>query len=119
MKVLFVAYLLDFGLLTLCLGQGGGSFLVTAPIRYLGTISYSAYFWHFVVLRMSERLNLSPFSHPYDAPGWLQFLVLLTAVAALTVIFATITYRLIELPMIRLGRNLAAKAATDPTVVPA
>jgi exopolysaccharide production protein ExoZ len=117
MKVLFVAYLLDFGLLTLCLGKGGGPFLVTAPIRYLGTISYSAYFWHFVMLRMSDRLNLSPNSHPYDAPGWLQFLVLLTAVAAMTLIFAASTYRLIEMPMIRLGRKLAANAATKPNVL--
>jgi peptidoglycan/LPS O-acetylase OafA/YrhL len=112
MKVLFVAYLFDFGLLALCLGKGGGPFLVTAPIRYLGTISYSAYFWHFAILRMIDRLGLSPYSHPYDAPGWLQFLLLLTAVAALTVIFSTATYRLIEMPMIRVGRHLAAKTAT-------
>jgi exopolysaccharide production protein ExoZ len=116
MKVLFVAYLFDFGLLALCLGKGGGPFLVTAPIRYLGTISYSAYFWHFVMLRMIGRLYLSPYGLPHDAPGWLQFLLLLTAVAALTIIFSTATYRLIEMPMIRLGRNLAAKAATKPTV---
>ncbi len=119
MKVMFVAYLLDFGLLTFCLGQGGGSFLVTAPIRYLGTISYSAYFWHFAVLRIIGRLNLSPYDHSYDAPGWLQFLVLLTAVTVLTIILATITYRWIEMPMIRLGRRLAARAAAQPAAVPA
>ena len=61
---------------------------------------------------MIDRLSLSPYSHPYDAPGWLQFLLLLAAVTALTVMFSTATYRLIEMPMIRLGRNLAAKAAT-------
>ncbi len=113
-KVLFVAYLLDLGLLALCLGKGGGRLLVNAPIRYLGTISYSAYFGHFVMLRIVDRLNLGPYSHQYDAPGWLQFLLLLTAVAALTIFFATLTYRFIEMPMIRLGRNLAAKSAGTP-----
>jgi peptidoglycan/LPS O-acetylase OafA/YrhL len=68
---------------------------------------------------MADRLDLSPYIHGFDAPGWLQFLVLLAAVVVLTAIFATITYRLIELPMIRLGRNLAAKAAETSTVLPA
>jgi peptidoglycan/LPS O-acetylase OafA/YrhL len=116
MKVLFVAYVLIFGLLVYCLSQGGGQFLVTAPIRYLGTISYSAYFWHFVVLRMIDWLEISPYSRHYDAPGWLQFLVLLTIVAAFTVVFATVTYRWVEMPMIALGRMLAEKAAIKAPV---
>jgi peptidoglycan/LPS O-acetylase OafA/YrhL len=104
-KILFVAYVFDFGILTLCLGRGGGRFLTIAPIRFLGTISYSGYFWHFAVLRVIERLGLSSFGSAY--PGWLQFLSILAAVAALTVMLATATHRLIEMPMIHMGRKLA------------
>ena len=52
-------------------------------------------------------------------PGWVQFLVLLAAVTALTVVLATLSYRLVELPMIRLGRRLAARLAAKPLAVPA
>ncbi len=119
LKLTFAISVLDFGLLAFCLGRGGGRLLVSRPIRYLGTISYSAYFWHFAVLWEADQLRLSPYISPYPVPGWVQFLVLLSAVTILTVILASLSYRLIELPMIRVGRTLAARLATKPIVVPA
>jgi peptidoglycan/LPS O-acetylase OafA/YrhL len=70
--LLLMAYVLDFGLFALCLGQGAGTVLIGRPIRYLGTISYSAYFWHFVALWVLARLDLMPDRWPLSP--WLQFL---------------------------------------------
>jgi peptidoglycan/LPS O-acetylase OafA/YrhL len=67
------------------------------------------YFWHFVVLWTFARLDLGPDRLP--SASSLQFLVLLAGVITGTVITSTITYRLIERPMIRIGRQLADKVA--------
>jgi peptidoglycan/LPS O-acetylase OafA/YrhL len=112
--LLFAAYVLDFGLLAFCLGQGAGRSLIRAPIRYLGTISYSAYFWHFVALWAVGWLDIAPPQYASALPGWLQFLILLAVVIITTTIASTITHRLIEQPMIRIGRQLAEKVEITP-----
>jgi peptidoglycan/LPS O-acetylase OafA/YrhL len=108
-----MAYVLDFGLFALCLGQGAGTVLIGRPIRYLGTISYSAYFWHFVALWVLARLDLMPDRWPLSP--WLQFLAGLVVVMIATGVAATMSYRLVEQPMIRIGRQFAQKV----TIVPA
>jgi exopolysaccharide production protein ExoZ len=116
MKILFVVYTLDFGLLAFCLAQGAGHVLVNACIRYLGTISYSAYFWHFAALWALGPLGLDQFCRD-SAIKWPYFVALLAGVIAVTVVLSSITYRVIETPMIRVGRKLAAMAAGKPSVV--
>jgi exopolysaccharide production protein ExoZ len=116
MKILFVVYTLDFGLLAFCLALGAAPILVNAPIRYLGTISYSAYFWHFAVLWALGVLGLGQFDHD-SASKWPHFVALLAAVTAPTVVLSSITYRFIESPMIRIGRKVAATVAVKPSVV--
>jgi peptidoglycan/LPS O-acetylase OafA/YrhL len=117
MKILFVVYTLDFGLLAFCLAQGaGGRVLVNAGIRYLGTISYSAYFWHFAALWALGPLGLDQFGHD-SAIKWPYFVALLAGVFAVTVVVSSITYRFIEAPMIRVGRKVAATAAVKPSVI--
>jgi exopolysaccharide production protein ExoZ len=114
MKILFVVYTLDFGLLAFCLAQGAGPILVNAPIRYLGTISYSAYFWHFAVLWALGVLGLAQFDHD-GASKWPHFVALLAAVTAPTVALSSLTYRFFEAPMIRVGRKVAATTAGRPS----
>jgi peptidoglycan/LPS O-acetylase OafA/YrhL len=73
---------------------GAASVLDNAIMRWLGTVSYSMYLWHFVV---------------WTAGGWLgrpSFLPLYVATVVITTLCASLTYALIERPGIRLGAAL-------------
>jgi exopolysaccharide production protein ExoZ len=111
--VLPMVYALPFALCTWCLAKGGGGLLVNPAIRYVGKVSYSAYFWHFAVLGLlGHLLAFGP-----ATPGWLQFAAVFGAAVVLSVGISSITYRLVELPMIRLGRQLAASLAAKRVAV--
>jgi exopolysaccharide production protein ExoZ len=77
------------------MSRGAGSFLDNAPMRWLGTISYSMYLWHFLFV---WRLG-TYFREP-------SFLLLFGCTLALSIACASITYLLIEVPGIRLGATL-------------
>ena len=82
------------------------SILVNSWTRYLGSISYSGYLVHFVVLDVAERAirHFTPLAR-YPLP----FLVVLYAAVVLgTVLLATATYRLVEVPARRAGTSLIA-----------
>jgi peptidoglycan/LPS O-acetylase OafA/YrhL len=107
---------MTFGILAYALAnqpktnKGRNNFLVNFPIRYLGKISYSAYIWHFVLMStisgfITETLVwignvMSTQQQVLFFCGFLSILLLIT------VILSTLTYRFIELPMIRLGNRL-------------
>jgi peptidoglycan/LPS O-acetylase OafA/YrhL len=82
------------------------SILVNSGTRYLGSISYSGYLVHFVVLDVAERVirHFSPLAR-YPLP---YLAVLYAAVVLGTVLLATATYRLVEVPARRAGRTLIA-----------
>jgi peptidoglycan/LPS O-acetylase OafA/YrhL len=109
-----LTYSAAFGLAAFCLAEGGERLLVNAPIRYIGSISYSAYFWHFPLLELIGRAA-DPLDIGRVSPTWPYFLGVLAVTTALTVLGATVTFRLVEMPMIRLGRRLAAKVAARRT----
>jgi peptidoglycan/LPS O-acetylase OafA/YrhL len=95
------------------MSRGAGALLDTAPMRWLGTISYSMYLWHFVIVwRLGDYLQ---------APS---FLLLFACTLALTTVGATVTYLLIERPGIRLGSALLRGAhrrsarQLDPNAAP-
>lgn len=70
-----------------------------APLSYVGTISLSVYLWHFPVMIMVGRFGWMA----GDSPGemlW-NFLV----VTAVSLVFATVTYRLVEKPALMLARK--------------
>ena len=70
-----------------------------APLAYVGTISLSVYLWHFPVLIMVGRF------------GWMQgdspvgMLCNFLVVGAVSVVFGTVTYRLVEKPALTLARK--------------
>jgi peptidoglycan/LPS O-acetylase OafA/YrhL len=99
--VLPMVYALPFALCTWCLAKGGGGLMVNRVTRYVGKVSYSAYFWHFPVLGLLGHLGLSSFG----MAGWL------------TVGVSSITYRLVEAPMIGVGRQLAMSVAAKRVAV--
>jgi exopolysaccharide production protein ExoZ len=113
--VMPVLYALPFALWTWCLAKGGGGFMVNRGTRYVGKVSYSAYFWHFPVLGLVEKSGL--FSFGPAVPGGLRFLAIFAAAVALTVAAASITYRMVEAPMIRIGRQLAMRVAAERVAV--
>ncbi len=104
----FTAYGLCFGTLAFCLSQGAGAWLVNAPVRYLGKISFSAYLWHFAVLGTIGYSfhGFTPLQHMTDGRGPLLFLQIFAYVIVTTSILSSITYRLIERPMVRAGNRL-------------
>jgi peptidoglycan/LPS O-acetylase OafA/YrhL len=71
---------------------------------WLGAISYSVYLFHPVVM--------------FSLDGWLHGLPLILAAAAVIPLLGYVTYRLIELPSIQLGRRLTKrrKAVEAPPV---
>jgi len=75
--------------------------LIGRPIKWIGKVSYSAYFIHFVSLRI---LPLLP------STGWpiadLAYMVSIQVLVAVG--FSSLTYLMIEIPMIRLGSALIA-----------
>jgi peptidoglycan/LPS O-acetylase OafA/YrhL len=113
--VMPILYALPFALWTWCLAKGGGGFLVNRVTRYVGKVSYSAYIWHFPVLGLLHKSGLFVFGPV--VPGWLQFLAIFAAAVALTVGVSSITYRLVEAPMIRVGRQLAMRVAVQRMAV--
>lgn len=81
----------------------------TPPARlgdHLGRISYSIYVWHLlvigaVVLTLDRTLGLQPW-------GTRRHLALYVGVAVATVVVASVSYRVIELPFQRLGARRRA-----------
>lgn len=77
-------------------------------LPYLGRISFSVYILHFVVLdgvRYVWKVIALPLPHAAS------FLVVYGTTLAVTMAAATLTFRLIEQPAIRLGRNLMTRLA--------
>jgi peptidoglycan/LPS O-acetylase OafA/YrhL len=79
------------------LGNRKLEFLVNRPICGIGLISYSAYFWHFIVIALSEKY--------FPSFTGLERAALVIPVA---LVLSTLTYLAIEKPMIRLGARLAS-----------
>lgn len=65
------------------------------PLRYLGTVSLSAYIWHFPVLVVVAR-----FEPPIPDNLW-GFLLALFIVTGATVACSALTYRFVELPAMK------------------
>jgi exopolysaccharide production protein ExoZ len=110
-----IVYTLPFALCTWCLANGGGRFMVSRTARYVGKVSYSAYFWHFPVIGLLVYFGY--YAHGASVPGWLQFVTLWVAAVVLSVGISSVTYRLVEEPMIRVGRQLANMVAANRLAV--
>lgn len=111
-------YALCFAFFAFYLGRGGGRYLVNWPIRQLGKISYSSYLWQFAVLKWLEPLRELAGLHVVSS-SWLYALNLMAAVSA-TAALSTLTYRMIERPMIALGtRFIKQRIANRNNLAPA
>ena len=90
--------------LSACAIDDGWFLTLTAPLRYLGTISYGIYLWHMLVI-----MALKPFflNDPVHACIW---------VLGLALLFASLSWHFFEQPLMqRFGRlDVAARCASGP-----
>ena len=78
------------------------------PVRYLGEISYGVYLWHLpLLLAIQDRLGYDTFSG--------HFWILLALTAASSVLVASLSWRLLERPLIRWVSSDGSAAATGPS----
>jgi peptidoglycan/LPS O-acetylase OafA/YrhL len=77
-------------------------------LPYLGRISFSVYILHFLVLGAVDYV-LKAIALPMLPAA--TFFVVYLATLAIVAVAATLTFRFIEQPCIRLGRRLAARPA--------
>ena len=96
-----IAYGLIFMPLIFGLAHGGGSYLVSGTVRWIGQRSYSAYFWHLGLLGL---VFLLPAPDPY-----LGFALRYGVVFVATFALSHLSYRLVEQPGIRLGKRVLAR----------
>ena len=85
------------------LARGEGSALARlldiAPIRFVGKVSLSAYLWHYPLLLVLGRWG---FMAGDTLPGMLQNVVVVLAV---TVLVSTVTYYLVEEPVMKVAKR--------------
>jgi peptidoglycan/LPS O-acetylase OafA/YrhL len=94
-------YGITFALFAFSLMYWRNSLLIGKTVVWIGKVSYSAYFVHFAVLHY-----LPPF-RPTGVPS-ADVAIMYAVVAASTVAISSITYLIIERPMIRIGSALIA-----------
>lgn len=102
-----------FAFCLLALGLSGvpNHRLNNRPIQFIGTISFSIYLVHFFVLDVVNHLLLSTLTSLFTPLNALLIVFFLTTV--ISILFAYVTYRLIELPGIHLGRLLVRKFGAE------
>jgi peptidoglycan/LPS O-acetylase OafA/YrhL len=114
----YTAYGVCFGVFAFCLADDAAKWLVNAPIRYLGKISFSAYLWHLAILGAmahSAKAGFDPMHLLVEPQGFEFFLWFFPLIILLTSFFSTITYRLVERPMIVIGNNLIDRLSAGKT----
>jgi exopolysaccharide production protein ExoZ len=96
---LTTTYRIAFSLLAFSLMYWPNSPLISRPIEWIGKVSYSAYFIHFVVLHFLPALRPT---------GWpvADWASMYAVVVMVTVGLSSLTYLMIEKPVIRLGSAL-------------
>ena len=106
----FLAASACFSLFILGLSQARRSLLVNPVIAGIGKVSFSAYLLHFAVI--DQVLNRHRDFFHMDSSGWTAIAVFAgtsAIVIALTCIFSTITYLVVEKPMMQLAKQLTRR----------
>jgi len=112
---IYTAYGVCFGVFAFCLADGAAKWLVNAPIRYLGKISFSAYLIQFAVLGTVGQfalIGINPLNLMASERGALFFFQFLVYLILVTVILSTLTYKFVERPMIKVGNKIIGYIST-------
>lgn len=106
----YAVYGICFGVIAFCLAEGAGMWLVNAPIRFLGKVSFSAYLIHFAVLQSGFGVPfIRSLYHEGNSDGPMFFVAYFPFLVAVTGALSSVTYRFIEQPMIALGNRLISQ----------
>jgi peptidoglycan/LPS O-acetylase OafA/YrhL len=102
-----VVYAAVFVLIAIGLAIHPTRLLVNPVTRFIGTVSYSIYIWHFWILyRFAPAILLRvPASHR----GITQLAILYLVILGLSISAATLSYHLIERPSQRVGKMLITR----------
>jgi peptidoglycan/LPS O-acetylase OafA/YrhL len=88
--------------------------LVNTATVYLGQISYSVYLLHPLVVLALRPLYTFIYSLPSSLPITVKFLACAATTLTVVIAIASVTYRLIEEPGMRLGKRLLAWLSSNP-----
>jgi peptidoglycan/LPS O-acetylase OafA/YrhL len=97
-----------FALLIFCVAYRPSKLIVNRFSCYLGKISFSGYLVHFATLANVNKGMVSFGLNHRLAPDWYLVVLAMLSVGA-TVVIASVTYNLVEVPGQRLGKFLTQK----------
>lgn len=85
-----------------------GRLLDNRPVRFIAEISFGIYIWHFLVIGLLARLAPPAFQSWLD-DGWSIWLWSSAIAIALSLVVATLSFYLLERPMVRWARSLETR----------
>lgn len=106
---IYFIYGLLFAIVAFALARGAGSYLVNKLAINLGKVSFSAYLWHFEVIKYVAYLKQSLNSASPNGDGVSIQLIYFGTIVISTYILSCITYAIIERPVIQLGEKFLVK----------
>ena len=108
--IFYVSIILMF--FSILLAANPHSVWVNKPIRALGTVSFSAYIFHFFVVHQLAALPIFDARHQVGVTAIVVCILLFVVTVPITFGISWITYKFIEEPMIELGSRLASSLAS-------
>ncbi|WP_282069502.1 acyltransferase family protein [Olleya namhaensis] len=103
--IFFAIIFLVFGVI---LSKGYLGFISNKVILYIGKISFSMYIIHFIVISWLKYFNFIDFTKN----AILNYSIRLLLVVVISVVFSTVTYKLIEVKFQELGKKIIVKLQT-------
>lgn len=92
-----------------------GRLLDNTVSRFIAQISFGIYIWHFLIIGLLARL-LPPSFQTSGPDGWSIWLWSSAIAIALSVVVATISFHLLEQPMVRWARRLEKRERLEPAL---
>ena len=90
-----------------------GRVLDGRAIRFIAEISFGIYIWHFLIMWLIEQRV--PGSFATSGPqGWSTWLTTSAMVIGATLVVATLSFRLVERPVVRWARGLEPRLRGEP-----
>lgn len=95
-----------------------GRLLDNPASRYIATISFGIYIWHYVVLELVRKYWAPDIDHGSMADPW-KFVLVSAVVTAITFVIAHASFHLLENPVIRWARGRERRGVDAATLSPA
>lgn len=92
-----------------------GRLLDNRVSRFVAQISFGIYIWHFLIIGLMARL-LPPSFQTGGDHGWTIWLLSSAAAIALSVVVATLSFHLLEQPVVRWARGLERRSRPEPAL---